>query len=185
MTLCFENYLADNRKLRNQTYVYIDTETIWAESFDFFPQEGAFLVRDCSKNTTYEPLVLAVFYDKRVFNIQIRFSEEISKYTLGTGLRTNDVSSCRTQCYDGADTVHHLSCLVSFRGSIRSLTSSSSTPFSPSFSLTDAKLLQRPIRRDSVSWCTQSQSRTWRSCWLEQIHHTAMSTGLLTDLLTL
>ncbi|KAF4104560.1 hypothetical protein G5714_013891 [Onychostoma macrolepis] len=53
-------------------------------------REGAFLVRDCSKNTTYEPFVLAVFYDKRVFNIQIRFSDEISKYTLGTGLRTND-----------------------------------------------------------------------------------------------
>ncbi|XP_056094771.1 uncharacterized protein LOC130073400, partial [Rhinichthys klamathensis goyatoka] len=53
-------------------------------------REGAFLVRDCSKNTTHEPLVLGVFYDKRVFNIQIRFSEDISKYTLGTGLRTND-----------------------------------------------------------------------------------------------
>ncbi|XP_026135243.1 cytokine-dependent hematopoietic cell linker-like [Carassius auratus] len=52
--------------------------------------EGAFLVRDCSKNTTYEPLVLAVFYSKRVFNIQIRFSDETSKYSLGTGLRTND-----------------------------------------------------------------------------------------------
>ncbi|XP_051514441.1 cytokine-dependent hematopoietic cell linker [Myxocyprinus asiaticus] len=55
-----------------------------------FNQEGAFLVRDCSKNTTYEPFVLAVFYDKRVFNIQIRLSEETSKYTLGSGLRTND-----------------------------------------------------------------------------------------------
>ncbi|KAG1934650.1 cytokine-dependent hematopoietic cell linker [Pimephales promelas] len=53
-------------------------------------REGAFLVRDCSKNTTHEPLVLGVFYDKRVFNIQIRFSEDICKYTLGTGLRTND-----------------------------------------------------------------------------------------------
>ncbi|XP_050984387.1 cytokine-dependent hematopoietic cell linker isoform X2 [Labeo rohita] len=53
-------------------------------------REGAFLVRDCSKNTTYEPLVLAVFYDKRVFNIQIRFSDETGKFTLGTGLRTND-----------------------------------------------------------------------------------------------
>uniref|UniRef100_A0A8C1TWQ7 SH2 domain-containing protein n=1 Tax=Cyprinus carpio TaxID=7962 RepID=A0A8C1TWQ7_CYPCA len=53
-------------------------------------REGAFLVRDCSKSTTYEPLVLAVFYDKRVFNIQIRFSDETSKYSLGTGLRTND-----------------------------------------------------------------------------------------------
>lgn len=54
-------------------------------------------MRDCSKNTTYEPLVLAVFYDKRVFNIQIRFSDEISKYTLGTGLRTNDVSQAPTE----------------------------------------------------------------------------------------
>lgn len=53
-------------------------------------REGAFLVRDCSKNTTHEPLVLALFYNKRVFNIQIRFSEETNKYTLGTGLRTND-----------------------------------------------------------------------------------------------
>lgn len=61
------------------------------------PQEGAFLVRDCSKNTTYEPLVLAVFYDKRVFNIQIRFSDETGKFTLGTGLRTNDVSYTPTE----------------------------------------------------------------------------------------
>nr|XP_055033616.1 cytokine-dependent hematopoietic cell linker isoform X2 [Misgurnus anguillicaudatus] len=53
-------------------------------------QEGAFLVRDCSRNTTHEPFVLAVFYDKKVFNIQIRFSEETSKYTLGTGLRTSE-----------------------------------------------------------------------------------------------
>lgn len=53
-------------------------------------QEGAFLVRDCSKNTTHEPFVLAVFYDKRVFNIQIRFCEETSKYTLGTGLRNSE-----------------------------------------------------------------------------------------------
>ncbi|PWS22376.1 hypothetical protein DKP78_18720, partial [Enterococcus faecium] len=52
--------------------------------------EGAFLVRDCSKSTAQEPLVLAVFFEKRVFNIQIRYSECTSKYTLGTGLRTND-----------------------------------------------------------------------------------------------
>ncbi|XP_030621232.1 cytokine-dependent hematopoietic cell linker [Chanos chanos] len=54
-------------------------------------REGAFLVRDCSKNTSNEPFVLVVFYDKRVFNIQIRFSEATRKYTLGTGLRTNDL----------------------------------------------------------------------------------------------
>ncbi|XP_076143615.1 cytokine-dependent hematopoietic cell linker-like isoform X2 [Alosa pseudoharengus] len=62
---------------------------------NFHPQErpaeeGAFLVRDCSKCTPQEPLVLAVFYKHRVYNIQIRYSECSSKYTLGTGLRTND-----------------------------------------------------------------------------------------------
>ena len=55
-------------------------------------QEGAFLVRDCSRNTTNEPYVLAVFYENRVFNIQIRFCKETSKYTLGTRIKTNDVS---------------------------------------------------------------------------------------------
>ncbi|XP_056626372.1 cytokine-dependent hematopoietic cell linker [Triplophysa dalaica] len=53
-------------------------------------REGAFLVRDCSRNTTQEPFVLAVFYDKRVFNIQIRFCEDTCKYTLGTGLRNSE-----------------------------------------------------------------------------------------------
>ncbi|KAL2088717.1 hypothetical protein ACEWY4_015616 [Coilia grayii] len=53
-------------------------------------RDGAFLVRDCSKCTCQEPLVLAVFYENRVFNIQIRYSHCTSKYTLGTGLRTND-----------------------------------------------------------------------------------------------
>lgn len=56
-------------------------------------QEGAFLVRDCSKNTTQEPYVLALFYDNRVFNVQIRFSKETGKYTLGTRIKTDDVSS--------------------------------------------------------------------------------------------
>ncbi|KAL7861067.1 hypothetical protein AOLI_G00174160 [Acnodon oligacanthus] len=53
-------------------------------------REGAFLVRDCSRNTTNEPFVLAVFYENRVFNIQIRFCKENSKYTLGTRIKTND-----------------------------------------------------------------------------------------------
>uniref|UniRef100_A0AAY4E7G7 SH2 domain-containing protein n=1 Tax=Denticeps clupeoides TaxID=299321 RepID=A0AAY4E7G7_9TELE len=53
-------------------------------------QEGAFLVRDCSKSTAREPYVLVVFYDNRVFNIQIRFDQSTQKYSLGTGLRTHD-----------------------------------------------------------------------------------------------
>ncbi|XP_066498157.1 cytokine-dependent hematopoietic cell linker [Hoplias malabaricus] len=53
-------------------------------------REGAYLVRDCSRNTTNEPYVLAVFYENRVFNVQIRYSKETSKYTLGTRIKTND-----------------------------------------------------------------------------------------------
>lgn len=43
-------------------------------------------------NTTGEPLVLSVYYEKKVYNIKIRFIEESDKYALGTGLRANDVS---------------------------------------------------------------------------------------------
>ncbi|XP_063045095.1 B-cell linker protein-like [Engraulis encrasicolus] len=53
-------------------------------------RDGAFLVRDCSKCTSEEPLVLALFFEKRVYNLQIRYSLGTSKYTLGTGLRTHD-----------------------------------------------------------------------------------------------
>ncbi|TSK87450.1 Heparan sulfate glucosamine 3-O-sulfotransferase 1 [Bagarius yarrelli] len=54
-------------------------------------KEGAFLVRDCSRNTTEEPYVLAIFHNNRVFNLQIRFCNESSKYILGTKIKTNDV----------------------------------------------------------------------------------------------
>lgn len=55
-------------------------------------QDGAFLVRNSSMNTNSEPLVLAIYYEKKVYNIKIRFIEESNKYALGTGLRSNDVS---------------------------------------------------------------------------------------------
>ncbi|KAI5097645.1 cytokine-dependent hematopoietic cell linker [Silurus meridionalis] len=53
-------------------------------------REGAFLVRDCSRNTKREPYVLAIFYDNRVFNVQIRFCMETCKYTLGTRIKTDE-----------------------------------------------------------------------------------------------
>ncbi|XP_056899850.1 cytokine-dependent hematopoietic cell linker isoform X2 [Takifugu flavidus] len=53
--------------------------------------DGAFLVRNSSMNTNSEPLVLAVYYEKKVYNIKIRFIEESNKYALGTGLRSNDM----------------------------------------------------------------------------------------------
>ena len=55
-------------------------------------QDGAFLVRDCSVNTNSEPLVLAVYHEKKVYNVKIRFIERLNKYALGTGQRSNDVS---------------------------------------------------------------------------------------------
>ncbi|KAI5628871.1 cytokine-dependent hematopoietic cell linker [Silurus asotus] len=55
-----------------------------------WPQEGAFLVRDCSRNTKREPYVLAIFYDNRVFNVQIRFCMETCKYTLGTRIKNDE-----------------------------------------------------------------------------------------------
>nr|XP_020480421.1 cytokine-dependent hematopoietic cell linker isoform X2 [Monopterus albus] len=46
-------------------------------------KDGAFLVRDCSINTNSEPLVLAVYHEKKVYNVKIRFIESTGKYVLG------------------------------------------------------------------------------------------------------
>uniref|UniRef100_UPI0037E99995 cytokine-dependent hematopoietic cell linker-like n=1 Tax=Semicossyphus pulcher TaxID=241346 RepID=UPI0037E99995 len=54
-------------------------------------KDGAFLVRDCSVNTNSEPLVLAVYHEKKVYNVKIRFIGRTSKYALGTGQRSNDM----------------------------------------------------------------------------------------------
>ncbi|KAM8909394.1 uncharacterized protein clnk isoform 2-T2 [Spinachia spinachia] len=54
-------------------------------------KDGAFLVRDCSTNTNGEPFVLAVYHEKKVYNIKIRFVERCGQYALGTGQRSNDM----------------------------------------------------------------------------------------------
>lgn len=48
-------------------------------------------MRDCSTNTNREPLVLAVYHEKKVYNIKIRFVESSGKFALGTGQRSNEV----------------------------------------------------------------------------------------------
>lgn len=50
------------------------------------------MVRDCSTNSNFEPLVLVVYHEKKVYNVKIRFVESTKKYALGTGYRSNDVS---------------------------------------------------------------------------------------------
>ncbi|XP_070769610.1 cytokine-dependent hematopoietic cell linker-like [Enoplosus armatus] len=52
-------------------------------------KDGAFLVRDCSINSNSEPLVLAVYHEKKVYNVKIRFIERTGKYALGQ--RSNDM----------------------------------------------------------------------------------------------
>ncbi|XP_067104441.1 B-cell linker protein isoform X2 [Osmerus mordax] len=54
-------------------------------------RDGAFLVRNCSKNSPSEPYVLVVFHEKRVYNVKIRFIDSTCKYALGTGQRSNDM----------------------------------------------------------------------------------------------
>ncbi|KAL0973632.1 hypothetical protein UPYG_G00207510 [Umbra pygmaea] len=54
-------------------------------------KDGAFVVRDCSRNISSEPFVLVVFHDKRVFNVKIRYIPSMSKYALGNGERTKDM----------------------------------------------------------------------------------------------
>ncbi|KAL3973298.1 interferon regulatory factor 4 [Sarotherodon galilaeus] len=66
------------------------------DQHDFVPmekpqQDGAFLVRDCSTNSNFEPLVLVVYHEKKVYNVKIRFVESTKKYALGTGYRPNDM----------------------------------------------------------------------------------------------
>ncbi|CAL8262608.1 unnamed protein product [Lota lota] len=52
-------------------------------------KDGTFLVRDSSKSTHSAPFVLAVYHQKKVYNIKIRFIEHKNKYALGTGQRAN------------------------------------------------------------------------------------------------
>ncbi|KAM3611962.1 uncharacterized protein V6R79_000085 [Siganus canaliculatus] len=54
-------------------------------------RDGAYLVRDCSMNTQSEPLVLAVYHERKVYNVKIRFFESTGKYALGTTQRSNDM----------------------------------------------------------------------------------------------
>lgn len=55
-------------------------------------QDGAFLVRNSSVNSSSEPLVLAIYHQRKVYNIKIRFLQGSRRFAPGTGLRSNDVS---------------------------------------------------------------------------------------------
>lgn len=46
-------------------------------------QDGAFLVRHSSAQSTRQPYTLVVLYREKVYNIPVRFLEETQSYALG------------------------------------------------------------------------------------------------------
>lgn len=58
--------------------------------FDLFLQDGAFLIRHSSAQSSRQPYTLAVLYEDKVYNIPIRFLEELRGYALGKEGKTNE-----------------------------------------------------------------------------------------------
>ena len=54
-------------------------------------QDGAYLVRDSTRQQANQPYTLMVFYQDKVFNIQIR--QENQQFQLGTGLKVQEVTT--------------------------------------------------------------------------------------------
>ncbi|XP_043919456.1 cytokine-dependent hematopoietic cell linker [Protopterus annectens] len=52
--------------------------------------DGSFVVRDSSIKSSETPYVLVIFYADKVYNIKIRYLEDIHQYALGSGLRGDD-----------------------------------------------------------------------------------------------
>lgn len=53
-------------------------------------QDGAFLIRYSSAQSSRQPYTLAVLYEKKVYNIPIRFLEEPRGYALGKEGKMNE-----------------------------------------------------------------------------------------------
>ncbi|XP_032885904.1 lymphocyte cytosolic protein 2 isoform X2 [Amblyraja radiata] len=60
-------------------------------------EDGTFLVRDSSRRNSEHPFVLMVLYGDKVYNVQIRYQENIAMYLLGTGLRGKENFSSVTE----------------------------------------------------------------------------------------
>ncbi|KAL2094867.1 hypothetical protein ACEWY4_009586 [Coilia grayii] len=53
-------------------------------------RDGAFLVRDSSKGSSTQPYTLMVLYQRKVYNIQIRYDAAQQVFLLGTGLKATE-----------------------------------------------------------------------------------------------
>ncbi|XP_072288358.1 uncharacterized protein [Eucyclogobius newberryi] len=72
-------------------YIGLCSRTDAEHALHLFNRDGAFLVRDCSLKSNSEPFVLSVYYEKKVYNVKIRYMESLRKYALGTGQRSTEM----------------------------------------------------------------------------------------------
>lgn len=56
-------------------------------------EDGAYLVRDSTRQLANQPFTLMVFYQDKVYNIQIRHQNQ--QFLLGTGLKVQEVNLTR------------------------------------------------------------------------------------------
>lgn len=82
----------------NFSYPSLFTSYSWCQFSSYFPvflrfsllQDGAFLIRHSSAQSTRQPYTLAVLYQQKVYNIPIRFLEETRVYALGKEGKKNE-----------------------------------------------------------------------------------------------
>lgn len=53
-------------------------------------EDGAYLVRDSTRQLANQPYTLMVFYQDKVYNVQIR--QQNQQFLLGTGLKVQEVN---------------------------------------------------------------------------------------------
>ena len=60
-------------------------------------EDGAYLVRDSTRQQPNQPFTLMVFYQDKVYNIQIR--QQNQQFQLGTGLKVQEVHTAHTPTF--------------------------------------------------------------------------------------
>lgn len=62
-------------------------------NYSFNKQDGSFLIRKSSGHDSKQPYTLVVFFNKRVYNIPVRFIEATKQYALGRKKTGEEVSN--------------------------------------------------------------------------------------------
>ncbi|XP_024130353.1 B-cell linker protein isoform X4 [Oryzias melastigma] len=82
-----------NKPLRDEDKEWFAGDCTRKTAEDFLERvnkDGAFLIRHSSDQRTSQPFTLAVLYQQKVYNIPIRFLEDVQGYALGKEGKTNE-----------------------------------------------------------------------------------------------